>query len=236
MGAAVSLALDATGKIEVGVAMPAAAVEVVKADLAIAADGFNSTVRRMLLPRLGPEDAEYIALRGTVPERELPSSAAAVCVKMAFYNAKGTQAIAYAIPSCRGSLEPGNRLVNWVWYRNCRAGSDDDRDIMTDVAGTRHRTTVPPGKLNPAVWARQLQVAASQLPPQFVDVVRGTAEPFVQRIMDVAVPRCAFQDGRVLLIGDAAFGLRPHTGSSTEQADFHALNLAKLLQGSLDSQ
>jgi 2-polyprenyl-6-methoxyphenol hydroxylase-like FAD-dependent oxidoreductase len=41
------------------------------ADLVIAADGANSTVRRTLFPELSPQYAGYVTWRGTVPEHEI---------------------------------------------------------------------------------------------------------------------------------------------------------------------
>ncbi|THZ68812.1 FAD/NAD(P)-binding domain-containing protein [Aureobasidium pullulans] len=40
----------------------------------------------------------------------------------------------YAIPGHDGSLEPGNRILNFVWYHNC----PDDfefQEVMTDISG-----------------------------------------------------------------------------------------------------
>ncbi|KND88555.1 2,6-dihydroxypyridine 3-monooxygenase [Tolypocladium ophioglossoides CBS 100239] len=230
-----SIALHEHGQIEVGLATPAKSTEAALADLVVAADGFNSTVRKIMLPGVVLDYAGYIALRGTVPERDLSDAVVSVCVgSIVFYNGPGIQAVAYAIPGPRGLSEPGDRLVNWVWYQNCPAGSDQDREMMTDIDGTVHRTTVPPGKLNQAVWSRQLRRAKTHLPPQFAEMMEKTAKPFVQKIMDAAVPKCAFRNGKVLLAGDAAFGLRPHTGSSTDQAAFQALKLAELLRGLID--
>ena len=49
--------------------------------------------------------------------------------------------------------------------------------------------------------------AARELNPCFVDLVQQTPDPFIQAIVDVVVPRMAFD--RVCLVGDAAFVLRP---------------------------
>jgi 2,6-dihydroxypyridine 3-monooxygenase len=43
-----------------------------------------------------------------------------------------------------------------------------------------------------------------------------TPEPFLQPIVDVAVPRMAF--GRVAIMGDAAFAARPHAAAGTAKA------------------
>src|SRR4029077_9982278 len=48
------------------------------------------------------------------------------------------------------------------------------------------------------------------------EVVTGVAEPFVQVVYDISVPRMAF--GRVCLLGDAAFAVRPHAAAGTAKA------------------
>jgi 2,6-dihydroxypyridine 3-monooxygenase len=49
----------------------------------------------------------------------------------------------------------------------------------------------------------------------------------VQGIYDLAVPRMVF--GRVVLVGDAAFVVRPHTTASTAKAMADALRLGQIL-------
>ena len=61
------------------------------------------------------------------------------------------------------------------------------------------------------------------------EVVQQTAEPFIQVIVDLEVPRMAF--GRSCLIGDAAFGLRPHIGVGTAKAADDAWQLGTALLG-----
>ena len=68
--------------------------------------------------------------------------------------------------------------------------------------------------------------AACELHPQFAELVQATPDPFVQVIVDVAVPRMAF--GRVCLVGDAAFVVRPHTAAATAKAAADAATLADM--------
>ena len=48
------------------------------------------------------------------------------------------------------------------------------------------------------------------------EVVTAIPEPFVQVVCDIDVPRMAA--GRVCLIGDAAFAVRPHAAAGTAKA------------------
>ncbi|QQX89087.1 FAD-dependent monooxygenase (plasmid) [Cupriavidus necator] len=68
--------------------------------------------------------------------------------------------------------------------------------------------------------------AVSRLPEPIARVVCSAAQPFLQVIYDVDAPRMAF--GRVCLIGDAAFAVRPHAaaGSAKAAADAWALTEA----------
>jgi len=72
-------------------------------------------------------------------------------------------------------------------------------------------------------------VADTDLPAPLAEVVRRTAEPFIQVIVDLEVPRMAF--GRSCLIGDAAFALRPHIGVGTAKAADDAWQLGTALLG-----
>ena len=56
----------------------------------------------------------------------------------------------------------------------------------------------------------------------------ATPDPFVQTIVDVVVPRTVF--GRVCLLGDAAFVVRPHTAGATAKAARDATVLATALK------
>jgi 2-polyprenyl-6-methoxyphenol hydroxylase-like FAD-dependent oxidoreductase len=103
---------------------------------------------------------------------------------------------------------------------------------MAGNDGSVHRVTLQAGQVRPEVWHRQKKLAQEALPPQFYEIVQSTRRPFVQAIWDVISPQNFFHEGKVILIGDALAGLRPHTGAGTEQAAFHSLILEKLLNGS----
>jgi 2-polyprenyl-6-methoxyphenol hydroxylase-like FAD-dependent oxidoreductase len=74
---------------------------------------------------------------------------------------------------------------------------------------------------------RSHAAAGRELHPRFVELVQATPEPFIQVILDRVVPRMAF--GRVCLLGDAAFVLRPHSAAATAKAAADATTLADAL-------
>lgn len=209
--------------------------EEMTADLVIAADGASSSVRRTLLPTVERTYAGYVALRGTVPEGDLSEPAAKAFIeKFSFYHADGTQILAYVIPGENGTLEPGKRLMNWVWYRNYKEDSDELIDLMTGKDQSRHHITLPPDQMKVEVWANQKQAAKDILPPQFAELVNKTKHPFVQAITDNISPKNEFFGGKLLLVGDSLAGFRPHTAASTSQAAFDASTLGEWFEGKID--
>src|SRR5882757_2284310 len=197
-------------------------------DLLIAADGGGSTVRQALLPEVEPSYAGYVAWRGLVEERDLPSAAAQVLVeRFSFFNYPNAHILCYMVPGAGESIAPGERRYNWVWYRNVEAAKLPA--LLTDREGGVRASSVPPGML-PDSGREAVYAAADRfLPPQFRSLVQATAEPFIQAIVDLKVPQMAF--GRVALLGDAAFQPRPHTAASTSKAAGNALALADALRG-----
>lgn len=202
------------------------------ADYVIAADGPSSTVRQILQPEVKRTYAGYCALRGTVPEDEVSEAAKeAFSEKFTFFHTRGVQILAYLIPGKNGSVEPGQRLVNFVYYTNFPEGSPEWDEIMTDKNGQRRHITMPPGMMPATTWEKQKQIAKERLAPQFAEIVCKTQHPFVQAITDVISPTNEYMDGKVLLLGDALAGFRPHTVASTSQACFDAMILADYVAG-----
>lgn len=203
-----------------------------EADLVIAADGASSTIRRLVKPDVERKYVGYVAWRGTVPENDLSDQAKDVFVeKFPFYHSTGIQALGYLIPGKKGTTEPGQRLFNWVLYSNYEDGSTELEDLMTDTNGKRHAITLPVGSMNPEVWSEQKAYASQVLPPQYAEAINNTQQPFIQAITDVISPQNSFLDDKVLLVGDALAGFRPHTAASTGQAAFDALRMGDWFGG-----
>lgn len=203
-----------------------------KADLLVAADGVSSTARSILAPDVSPLYAGYVAWRGAVGEGELSESTLAVLGGAITYHIMANSHIlAYAIPDANGTLTEGKRRINWVWYRNVAEGADLD-DLMTDRAGEHHPLSLAPG------WVQSRHVegirqTAGDLPAPLAEMVLTTDEPFIQLVVDVEVDRMVF--GRVCLLGDAAFTLRPHVAVGTAKAAEDAWQLARVLHADSDT-
>jgi 2-polyprenyl-6-methoxyphenol hydroxylase-like FAD-dependent oxidoreductase len=69
------------------------------------------------------------------------------------------------------------------------------------------------------------------LAPQFAEVVRRTAMPFLQAILDLETPRMRL-GSRTVILGDAAFVARPHVGMGVTKAAADAAALADALAAS----
>ena len=196
-------------------------------DLLVCADGVNSRARARLLPDVRPRYAGYVAWRGLVPAKELGEKAPALQDAITYYVYANSHILVYPIPGIDGSVRPADRLINFVWYRNYLPGSDLN-DLMTDADGTLHEISLPPGKPRPEHVAELRSTAAARLPDRISDVVLAVKQPFVQAIVDIELSKMAF--GRVCLIGDAAFVVRPHAAAGTAKAAADAWELAKALE------
>ena len=99
---------------------------------------------------------------------------------------------------------------------------------MTDKSGRQRDASVPQGEISD--HARDFLLGRiGALTEQFARLVEATPDPFIQSIIDAAPPRMVF--GRVCLIGDAAFVVRPHTAAAAAKAAADSMALARALRG-----
>ncbi len=194
-------------------------------ELLVGADGVHSSTRARIAPEATQRYAGYVGWRGTTYESTLGSHAFATFAEAVTYHLlQRSHILVYPIPGPDGSLVPGRRLVNWVWYRNVPDGPPLEA-LLTDRDGVRRELSVGAGAVRDEAIAELRDAARSSLPAVLAEVVCSSPQPFVQVVLDVAVPRMA--DGRVALIGDAAFVLRPHIAAGTAKAADDARTLAE---------
>ncbi|MDB5981642.1 MAG: monooxygenase [Pseudomonas sp.] len=197
------------------------------ADLVIAADGFRSTIRQQFLPDVNLQYAGYIAWRGLVDESALSDATRdALFDKFAFCLPPREQILGYPVAGQSNSTVPGKRRYNFVWYRT--SGEDDLRDLLLDESGKQHIGGIPPGLIRQDVLAGMYDAANTLLAPQFAEVVMKATQPLFQPIFDLEVPQMNF--GRVALLGDAAFVVRPHCGMGVTKAAGDAVALVDALE------
>lgn len=202
----------------------------IEADLLVCADGWNSAARRHLLPQVTPKYAGYVAWRGTLDEADAPTGLAEFFDdRFTFSEARsGGHALCYLIPGEDAGTERGSRRLNWVWYVHVAEGRHLD-ELLTDRLGERRTGSVPPGQLADEVANYMRDRAVAELHPCLARLIGATPEPFVQVILDLAVPQMLF--GRICLVGDAAFVVRPHTAGATAKAAADARALALAAKG-----
>jgi 2-polyprenyl-6-methoxyphenol hydroxylase-like FAD-dependent oxidoreductase len=186
------------------------------ADLVIGADGVASVVRTAV--NAGPSSssyAGYVAWRGLFPESELPAAAGDVLLdQFAFFEMPRSHILGYLVAGPDGETTIGKRRYNWVWYRPI--AKSELGLALTDADGRAHDFSLPPGSLPDK--ARQTLAADAErlLPPVFAAAVNAERQPFIQAIFDYQTPRMA--NGRLALLGDAAFVVRPHTAMGVSKA------------------
>lgn len=197
------------------------------ADLVVAADGFDSTVRRRLFGAVDARYSGYVGWRGVVVESDLTTATFDLLADAITYCViPSSHIVAYPIPNVDGSVQPGQRLVNYVWYRNVAAGAELD-ELMTGTDGIPRTTSLHPGAVQ-ARFVDEMKSAATELAPVLTEVVQRTPQPFLQVIQDIETPKMATV--RVALLGDGAFSARPHAAAGTAKAAEDGWALAAALR------
>lgn len=198
-----------------------------RADLVVFADGITSVGRKRLYPDAGLSYSGYIGWRGTVLESDVsPETAELLGSSLTYSVGPDTHICMYPIPGPDNGFEVGKRLLNYVWYRNVAEGPELD-EILTDKRGFTGPVSVHPGQVQDRYITEMKAAAAELLAPAAAELVNLTAEPYIQPVLDVRTPRMI--QGRVALIGDAAFAARPHAAAAAAKAAADAWALAAAL-------
>ena len=200
----------------------------VEADVLVAADGAQSPTRRHFLPDLSSTYAGYVAWRGTLDEADAPPDVVRF-FDDAFTFSEARSAghiLAYFVPGDGADMTPGKRRLNWVWYVG--VGEADLPRILVDRDGRKHHASLPFGGTPDAAIRDLRDLARREVHHMLAALVAATPQPFLQTIVDVVPTRTVF--GRVCLLGDAAFVVRPHTAGATAKAARDATTLARALK------
>lgn len=205
----------------------------VRADIVIGADGLTSTMRQWVAPDAGPKYAGYVCWRGMLPEAQLSDLARGLFADAISYALlPHGHLAAYFVPGKDGSAKVGERALNFVWYRNLSPQAL--KALMVDRFGESRSWSLPAGFVKTQDIAELHQAATLQLPPAMAEFVVKTCEPFLQVVVDVEVDRMVA--GHLCILGDAAFGGRPHLGAGTAKAAADAWTLAAQLASTSDLQ
>jgi 2-polyprenyl-6-methoxyphenol hydroxylase-like FAD-dependent oxidoreductase len=194
------------------------------AELLIASDGINSTVRAHLAPDIQPKYAGYVAWRGVCDESYLSNYTLETLFDyFGFCLPNGEQMLGYPVAGSGNDTRPGKRRYNFVWYRPAK--DDELVKLLTDADGRYYPTGIPPLKVSWNNIADMRKVAREVLAPQYAEILEKTALPFLQAIYDVRSEQIVF--GRIALMGDAAFVGRPHVGMGVTKAGDEAMAIAR---------
>ncbi|KAH9905018.1 FAD binding domain protein [Xylariomycetidae sp. FL2044] len=206
----------------------------IEADLVLGADGIHSTMQKLLHAPITKQYAGYITWRGTVPEKDVSSDVIDFfrdC--LAYQVLTRSYIVCYIIPTDDGNLEPGKRLINWVWYYNLKDGSPEMAEIFTDINGKTHRNSIPKRQMNPAVWQRARDSVLPDLAAPFAALLTRSDTPWATKVNDALGTVSSFHDGHVMLVGDAFSTSRPHLGTGTEQGAWQSLAMGRLMKGEI---
>jgi 2-polyprenyl-6-methoxyphenol hydroxylase-like FAD-dependent oxidoreductase len=111
----------------------------------------------------------------------------------------------------------------FIWYRHVT----DVADLFTDASGKQHGLSIPPPLIRADVVRELKDHARDVLPEPIAPLVAACPQPLLQAISDMESPRLLF--GRVALLGDAAFVVRPHVAGGASKAALDARALVDAL-------
>jgi 2-polyprenyl-6-methoxyphenol hydroxylase-like FAD-dependent oxidoreductase len=199
-------------------------------DLVIFADGYRSEGRRSLFPEVELDYRGYVCWRGVVDEGAVADGTDVATTFARFGTTGFPGSFIYPIPGRDGSIEVGERLINWGLY--VPTPEESLPEFLVGRDGRHYEGTVPPGELRPDLERRLKAVARETMPPLYADIVEASGDTFAQAVYSVSVP--AYRVGRICLTGDAAGVATPFTGSGIFKAANNAIRLRTALDAHYD--
>jgi 2-polyprenyl-6-methoxyphenol hydroxylase-like FAD-dependent oxidoreductase len=139
---------------------------------------------------------------------------------------EGEELIGYPVAGSDGTVDIGSRRFNIMWYRPVTPGAEL-RDMFTGSDGVHHEAGIPPHLVRPELIAAMKEEAQRVFPPMLAEVITRMPGMFVQAIYDLESE--SMGQGRIALIGDAAFVARPHCGAGVSKAADDAASLTTAL-------
>jgi hypothetical protein len=130
----------------------------------------------------------------------------------------------------KADIQSQDVSVEWRWDYPYDESSLDLKDIMTDIYRSEHRTIVTPDLLQPCVWQRHLDRAAKDIPLWLEPLLRQCKTPLVTKVTYSDNTRSSFYGGKLLLVGEAFYQIRPHLGASADLAAMQARWMGDMLR------
>ncbi len=200
-------------------------------DLVIFADGYHSMGRSMLFPDNKINYCGYILWRGVLEEKHIENGAPLEGkLPRISYKGLGGSAVFYFVPGAGGSVDKGERWINWACY--IPLPETGLSDFLIDRKGRRRPGSLPPGNMRMEEEQRLKKLMKNHLPGYFSDIIQKSSDTFAQPIYTAQVP--AYHEGAICLMGDAGTLAQPFTGSGVFKGINNAIDLVEELQQTTD--
>jgi 2-polyprenyl-6-methoxyphenol hydroxylase-like FAD-dependent oxidoreductase len=193
-------------------------------DLVLFADGYRSIGRELVCDASLLSYRGYVLWRGVLPESELSDSEPLEgrLNRVGYNEGHG---VFYFVPGENGSVEKGERWVNWAIY--VRVPEGKLAEFLVDRTGVQHSSSLPPGSMRPEVVERLKGMVRKRFPPYHSAIVDSSHDTFAQPIYIAEVSSYAKE--RMCLMGDAGAVAQPFTAGGVFKGMNNALDLAKTL-------
>ncbi|CAN9353486.1 unnamed protein product [Alternaria alternata] len=220
-------------------------VEIETADMLVAADGAQSTIRRLTSPGVVPSYEQVVAWRGRVPadvsvdeEKEIDER-----IKkglLVWYKMHGSQyIILYGVPGFGNADDNDDMVIEWCWYHPYE--QDTDRDLENVMTTFVDRGQHVKGRAEK--WKDYLDAAKNSFPKSIWEMLSKYRSPSMS-LMETdgeETDEESWDQGgdtsasspqlkRLWFAGEAYAPLPPFLGSTFEPGAEHAVAILNLIQ------